>query len=322
MSTRTVMSLEVVLGELLGAPIEAVRVDRSDYSTSFPIDHITVDLADGTQRELVRKDLTWTALLHPARRIKPEFVYDPRREMRVYTDVLPAGPEGPARCFGVVDRPDLGRRWLFLERVAGVELFQVGDLAMWEATARWAARFHAGFDGRGDDLLAAGVPLLVHDRQWLLRWADRAAAGAGRDRSRATRHLRDRADALWVRLAAQPKTVVHGELYASNVIVSGAPPRPRVSAVDWEMAAVSSGLVDLAALTAGNWTANQRDAMEAAYASAAGRRHDDAFRADLDACRLVLCLQWLGWKRRWRAPAEHTFDWFTEAMLLAARLEL
>lgn len=322
MPTRTAMPLEEVLGELIGAVVDRVEVHRSDYSTSFPIDVLTVHLGDGTERELVRKDLLWSALLHPARRTKPEFVYEPRREMRVYTDVLPAGPSGPATCFGVVDRPDVGRRWLFLERVPGVELFQVGDLALWEAAARWAAQFHVTFEGRGDDLRAAGVPLLVHDRQWLMRWADRAAAAAGRNRSRATRHLRDRCGSLWVRIAAQPATIVHGELYASNVIVSGTLPQLRVTPVDWEMAAVGSGLVDLAALTAGNWNPDERHALEVAYAAAAGRDVDDAFVAELDACRLALCLQWLGWKRQWRAPAEHSFDWFTEAMALCDRLEL
>ena len=40
------------------------------------------------------------------------------------------------------DRP---RYWLLLEKVAGVELWQVGDFAVWEDVARWLGAFHARF---------------------------------------------------------------------------------------------------------------------------------------------------------------------------------
>lgn len=322
MPTRTAPSLESVLGELLEAAIESVDVVRSPYSTSYPIDDVTVRMVDGSELMLVRKDLAWTSLLPPARRAKPDFLYDPRREMRIYTDVLPGAPYGPARCVGIVDQPEAGRSWLFLEQLGGVELFQVGDLARWEATARWIARFHVGCADRSEALLAAGVPMLIHDWRWLQRWADRAVAGAGRDTARALRHLRARAAALWARLADQPTTVVHGELYASNVIVGGVGRGTRVSPIDWEMAAVAPGLVDLAALTAGSWAPRDRQALEVAYAGAAGRRIDAAFVSQLDACRLALCIQWLGWRPRWRAPAAHAHDWLSEALALVEQLEL
>lgn len=323
MPTRTAAaSLESLLADVLAVDVASVDVVRSLYTTSFPIDDLTVSLADGSQRTLVRKDLSWSSLLPSARRAKPSFLYEPRREMGVYTTVLPSAPSGPPQCFGVVDRPRAGLRWLFLERLTGFELFQIGDLAQWEAVARWAARFHVRFAGRADEVRAAGVPLLVHDWPWLQRWADRAVAGARRDTHRALRHLRARIGALWLRLADQPTTVVHGELYASNVVVTANGREPRVSPIDWEMAAIAPGLVDLAALTAGSWTAAERQALECAYVSAAGRRLDDDFRSDLDACRLAMCIQWLGWRPRWRAPSQHRHDWLTEALSLADGLEL
>lgn len=315
-------SLEALLADALAADVASVEIVRSQYATSFPIDELNVVLADGTERALVRKDLSWSSLLPEARRAKPPFVYEPRREMSVYRTVLPLAPSGPPRCYGIVDRPRAGLRWLFLERLTGVELFQVGDLTQWEAAARWAGRFHVRFAGRAEELHAAGVPLLVHDWPWLQRWADRAVAGAGRDNHRALRHLRMQLRALWVRLADQPTTVVHGELYASNVVVTANGREPRVSPVDWEMAAVAPALVDLAALTAGNWSASDRRTLEAAYASAVRRPLDDQFAAELDACRLAMCIQWLGWRPRWRAPHQHRHDWLGEALLLADRLEL
>jgi aminoglycoside phosphotransferase (APT) family kinase protein len=41
-----------------------------------------------------------------------------------------------------------------------------------------------------------------------------------------------------------------------------------VCPVDWEMAAVGPGLVDLAALSAGGWTAPEREALALAYYAA------------------------------------------------------
>ena len=304
--------------------VESVDVVRSPYSTSYPIDDVTVHLADGSQLVLVRKDLAWTVAAaggSPGQARRSSTTHD--AEIRVYTRRSAAAHRtGPARCLGVVDQPEAGRRWLFLERLTGVELFQVGDLSQWQATARWIAGFHGRLADRSDALLAAGVPLLVHDWLWLRRWADRAVAGAGRGTARAVRHLRARAAALWARLADQPTTVVHGELYASNVIVERAGRHTRVSPIDWEMAAMAPGLVDLAALTAGGWKPRDRRALELAYAAASGRRADDHFDADLDACRLALCIQWLGWRPRWRPPPAQHNDWLSDALVLVERLEL
>ena len=56
---------------------------------------------------------------------KPRFLHDPEREPAVYAKLLPQAPPGPPRCFGALAEP--GRHWLFLERVEGRELFQVGE---------------------------------------------------------------------------------------------------------------------------------------------------------------------------------------------------
>ena len=53
------------------------------------------------------------------------------------------------------------------------------------------------------------------------------------------------------RLAAMPRTVIHGEFYPCNILIRGTGPRARVCPVDWELAAVGPGLIDLAALMTG-----------------------------------------------------------------------
>ena len=62
-------------------------------------------------------------------------------------------------------------------------------------------------------------------------------------------------------LAAARPTVIHGELYPSNVLLEA----ERIAFVDWETAGVGPGEIDLAALTAGDWGEEIRRACESAY---------------------------------------------------------
>jgi thiamine kinase-like enzyme len=124
---------------------------------------------------------------------------------------------------------------------------------------------------------------------------------------------------------ALPVTFIHGEFYASNVLVDDG--GTRVCPVDWEMAALGPGLIDLAALTAGRWTEPEREALVLAYMTALAPRRGwppprAEFLAALACCRLHLALQWLGWSERWSPPAEHAHDWLHEALALADVLGL
>jgi aminoglycoside phosphotransferase (APT) family kinase protein len=115
------------------------------------------------------------------------------------------------------------------------------------------------------------------------------------------------AQVAFARLARLPRTLIHGELYASNVLVSG----DRIAAVDWEMAAIGPGVIDLAALVTG-WDPDSQRRIVAAFGEVAP--------ADRAAARLALALQWLGWSARWDAPAEHRCDWLAEAREAASEL--
>ena len=111
-------------------------------------------------------------------------------------------------------------------------------------------------------------------------------------------------------------TLIHGEFYASNVIVGQTATGLRVCPVDWEMAAVGPGLIDLAALTAGRWSATEKAALATAYGAPA------EFLPALDYCRLHLAMQWLGWAQDWSPPPEHAHDWLNEAVSLSEQLGL
>ena len=304
-------TVRVALERALGAPV--VRLDRrlSEYGSSFRLEDVDVGLADGRELGLMFKDTGPGGMSARARAAKPDVVVDPRRELEVYERVLAPARLGTAALHGVERR----RGWLFLERVEGVELYQVGDRATWEEVATWLARTHAQMTGAA----AASDRLLRHDSGMLHLWPRRAARFTGRPE---IERVAERYDAVAARILALPLTFVHGELYASNVLVDR-PRRPRrVCPVDWEMAGFGPPLLDLAALVTG-WSEGNARAIALAYRDAMlpeARPPEDDFLAALDACRLHVALQWLGWGPRWRAPAQHARDWLGDALALAERV--
>jgi aminoglycoside phosphotransferase (APT) family kinase protein len=152
-------------------------------------------------------------------------------------------------------------------------------------------------------------------------WPQRAHEFAVARADREAAELLARVHAEYVpvveRLAGLPVTVIHGEFYASNVLVDDAERPDRVAPVDWEQTAVGPGPIDLAALASGRWNDEARAAIAAAYRETAPAAFDDL---DLAACRLHLALQWLGWSESWSPPPEHRHDWLAEAAAAATLL--
>ena len=114
-------------------------------------------------------------------------------------------------------------------------------------------------------------------------------------------------------------TLLHGEFYPSNVLVQGSPGEAvRIRVIDWEMAGIGSGLLDLAALIAGKHEPGLRRRIVDAYRSELAHL-PDAFVETLRAARLLVALQWIGWEPDWTAPDEHAHDWHGDAVSFAAR---
>lgn len=304
-----------LLGELdraLGGGVAEVVRRPSRYRTSFSLEELEVTLEDGTTLTLVFKNVGLHALSERARGAKPDFLYDPLREIEAYESILAESGLGTAVCYGTVVDPERDRFWLFLEKVPGVELYQVGELETWRRPARWLALLHDRCRG------ADGASLLRYDGDFYRLWLERALDFG---RLAELDRLASRYEEIVERLTALPATFIHGEFYASNVLVDGA----RVCPVDWEMAAVGPGLVDLAALTAGSWSEEERTDLAQAYRDASptySDRPSEEFLADFECCRLHLALQWLGWSADWTPPQEHVHDWLSEALELTERLGL
>ena len=325
------------LSHYFGRQLEIVKLDRriSEYCSSFIIEELDVTLNDGTSLALIFKDLSRGALLQGAGSVKPWFFYDPMREIDTYRRILVLHNLGTATCFGArVDR-DIDRYWLFLERVPPVLLWQMGELDQWENVARWLAWMHH-FLVRETEVIESGhiAHLIKYDREFYQRWIKRAVAfvsqgdkSAARKSAAAIEWLGSVYGRVVERLLTMPVTVIHGEFFASNVMIDPTPDSLRVCPVDWEMAAVGPGLVDLAGLTSGGWPSETKDVIAMAYYDGLPRdvtaKWDvPSFMADLDYCRLHQAVQWLGWSPSWSPPPEHKQDWLKEAICCAERLLL
>jgi hypothetical protein len=336
MSTATVVerpelrgALDRALVQTIDRPSRVATVESvlSPYSSSFRVEHLSIRLEDGQQLQLMLKDLSWRTMLSGARSIRSSHGHDPQREAQVYRRLLPAAPAGPPRLFGAHHDPSTGDHWLFLEQIDGLQLRHVGAMDTWHLAAAWAGRFHASLaDPVG---VASGVALR------LPRWdADRLRWGL----ARAQRHA-DRRGGSWAeqldaaavvhevvveRLTSALQTVIHGELYPSNILVApNAAARGgdvRICAIDWETASIGPALIDVAALTEGDWSDDERSALLETYLLARdGVLSEQSIASasrELVCARLQLAIE--------RAvlptsviPADHARDWFALASRLA-----
>lgn len=282
-----------MLSASLGRPVRSVERRPYPYGTSHRLDELEVVLSDGTRLELLLKDLRTSELDATGRSPKPTFLHNPRREVEAYRLLASAG-------LGVPICHDAGDDWVLLEKVAGVELWQVGNVDSWAEAARWLERLHGLFAERPLE----SKHLLRYDAVYFRIWPDRAIR-----RHPELSSVLGQYERVVELLSGLPTTLIHGEFYASNVLVAGS----RIAPVDWEMAGIGPGVLDLAALSTG-WADEARAAIVGAYTSVP---------ADvIDAARLHLALQWLGWSTHWTPPPEHAHDWLSEAMHVAARLGL
>lgn len=297
----------------------------SEYRSSYALEDLDLALDDGTRLQLVFKDLS--TLLEPARRAKPGFLFNPLREIETYREILSPDRMGTAVCYGDWREPARKRYWLFLEKVPGLELYQIGSLSVWQRAAMWLAEMHAA----PTPMLKSAercASLLRYDADFCRTWIERAAEQLVRsDAARWVEQLAGKYDRVTSRLSQLPATFIHGEFYASNVLVQDREGDLRICPVDWEMAGIGPGLMDLAALIAGNWSEELKAVLAVSYHTAlqdagAPVQSLDEFLTDLDYCRLQLAVQWLGWSPEWTPPPEHSQDWLKEAMMIAARLGL
>ena len=286
-------ALADALARALPKPVRILARRPSPYASSFPLAELDIACGDGARLTVVWKDLTPGALLPAARRARGGVSPDPSRELHAY-ELLEGAELGTPRRIAAVHEP--GRAWLFLEAVRGARLEHVGERSAWEAAARWLARAHETLAARTD--ASWPPPWRPPDLDAPIGLAAPLAA------ARAWAH-------------AAPLAVIHGELYAANVLIGD---ETRVCALDWETIARGPALLDLAALTAGRWDEPGEPLAEAYRRALPDPPPRERFVAELDFARLLTAARWLAAPAAWSPPPEQARDWLADAELVAGRI--
>jgi hypothetical protein len=315
--------------------ITNLRHSRSVYASSCNIENLEFQLGSRRRLSLVLKDLSPTALVCEAQGVRPRFLYDPLREIEIYRQVLVPQRFGTPVFYGSVQRPKSQQYWLLLEQVNGPLLWQVGEFETWRNAARWLAKFHCEFDRTlGPSRQVRPRHLLQYDRRLFALWLTRAVdflrtkcPGDLRGLWRRFTRLTDTYDRVISRLLQLPRTLIHGEFYPSNILVRRMKRKQQICPIDWELAAIGPGLIDLAALTSGDWSPECKKALVAAYREALEPLNGwppqlPELLEAVDYCQLHLCVQWLGWAAEWSPPKLHARNWLQEMLRLGDGLAL
>jgi hypothetical protein len=329
-----IMVLEPALRKRFKEECQITGIARRlyEYHSSFAIEELEVQLHNRRQLNLIFKNLSGSALVEQAKGLRSAQLYDPQREIEIYTQVLKPLRLGTATCYATEIDPDHDRFWLFLEKVKGQELYQFGEFEVWKNVAKWLASFHSIVFARNGNY--GSLAVLDWNGKYYAQCKDCLVSSLNR-RALTDKHARKVLDAILAvyevlvgRLVSQPHSLIHGEFYASNILVDVSVADARICPIDWETAGRGPLMIDLAALVAGKWNTEQREAMASVYWGSLGDelrlsfRSQREFRSALTCCRLFLAIQMLGRPAEWEPPRDHRHDWLREANELLSQLEL
>jgi aminoglycoside phosphotransferase (APT) family kinase protein len=192
--------------------------------------------------------------------------------------------------------------------------------------ARQLAVLHAYFAAPRDRLLRCDF-LLRLDRTYLHGWAERAVAAVAQWSAELAADLeavvRDY-DRVSSPLEQYPPTLVHNDLAPKNVLALRAASPPRIAFVDWEMAGIGCGLLDLVHLKHGLDPATDRRMCEVyreAWRENGGSAIDDElFSRSVTAGEVHSAMYRVAHGRAWGVTHESIAAWVGEVRQLFARL--
>jgi hypothetical protein len=218
-----------------------------------------------------------------------------RYEAAVHETVL-RGLVSPA-LLGFESDPD-GSATLFFERlenVKGVSESVPKSVGLC-AAARWIGAFHRS----SETIPTSRSKLNRYAEPFYAQWFDRAMHflledDVSLDYAGLRRSYRGLVEAM-----CATECVIHGDYYSDQVLESRG-----LHVVDWELAAIACGEIDLATITLGRSTELVRQ-MEYSYVEARwDGRGDDSFSERLLAARLFLLLRLLGVSKDWPNPKKY-----------------
>ena len=241
------MAVEQILAEAWGRPVRIAGVARepSKFATLFPAEILTVSFSDGEPLRLFVKHLGPEEADHPEKQRRD-------REVRIYEELLRDAGLPVVRYYGFRWNEATRRCEVFLEYVDDWNIKYHG-LAHWATAAGRLGSFQAHFAGQAERLLACDF-LLRFDAAYFNEWARRALATVAEQSPELGATLDGvvrRYDPAVRLLANQPPTLVHNDLSPKNVLADTSRSPARICFIDWEMAGVGCGLLDLVHLKYG-----------------------------------------------------------------------
>lgn len=247
---------------------------------------------------------------------------DPRQgiayEVEVYRSVLKPLKAATPHFYGTHTDPKTGFAWLMLEYLENSVpvSYTRNSESFLNAAARWAGRFHAMTAAKLKD---HSFPFLVRfGADYYIRCARRTLLFASGLRSRYPwlRILCCRYQEL-VELLLHPLAIIHGEFEISNLLTRNR----KIYPVDWEMAAIAAGEIDLANLTT-DWPEATIRKCEHEYQRARWPQGPPPeFEKRLGAARLHYHFRWLSGRRDWTIHRSSS-DWFKGLRFVGEQLGL
>jgi aminoglycoside phosphotransferase (APT) family kinase protein len=286
-----------------GPPVVGIRRRGFAGATSYVLDVVAVEFADGRVVNILLKDFRYSRLP------KHAAIQRRDRELCVYERLLDGQALGTPQFYGACWDEAAGRYWLLLEFVEGQPVREYGFEYRLEAAA-WLGRLHGRFRDQRRRLQASDF-LLLHDIAFFQQTGERAREAARSVSYRLARRLAvvlERYEAVLPVLSREPETLVHGSYRTENLLVVPSTGQARLCPVDWEFAGFGQSTYDLAFLC-DRFRGDRLEAIfdtyeRAADASGFAVRGRDALRHEVNCYRLHKKIHSLGHVARWRNGQE------------------
>jgi hypothetical protein len=212
---------------------------------------VTCRLADGSLRRLLLKRGAPDS--DPTRGHRA----GPRYEAEVYRRVLEPLRTSAPRFHASNTDPATGETTLLIDYIADATTLAHAELETVRHAARWIGAFHRLNESRVPVLRGA---ITEYDAAYYLGWMRRTLAFTRNMYLPWLPEVCRCFEAVIGELLAAPATIIHGEYYPLNILVSG----EVIAPVDWETAAIAAGEIDLASLAEG-WGDEEREVLAAEY---------------------------------------------------------
>jgi Phosphotransferase enzyme family len=301
-----------------GVKISSMRREPTPFVTLFPAEVLSVSLENGDEMSFFVKHLGFEQSDHPDKQCRD-------REVLVYEALLRADHLPAVKYYGSQWNEISKRREVFLGHIDDWNL-KYHDLEHWFTAARRLAHLHAYFATRAERLSTCDF-LLRLDARYLCEWADRALSVVADQSPELAAELAsvvDNYNRVAEVLARQPLTLVHNDLAPKNVIADRSSSPARICFIDWEMAGVGCGLMDLVHLKYGLDPVNDQKMCMAYCEELAGTDllpPDPQDRNSLfAACEVHQTIYLLAHSKSWRLPTAKVAQWVMETEQFMARI--